>query len=53
MEALLFTQGLNVIYEALILAILVLGLAVVMGLLNVLNIATARPRTRIARIKAS
>jgi len=39
MEALLFTQGLNVVYEALILAILVLGLAVVMGLLNVLNIA--------------
>jgi branched-chain amino acid transport system permease protein/urea transport system permease protein len=39
MEWLLVTQALNVAYEVLILAVLVLGLAVVMGLLNVLNIA--------------
>ena len=39
MESLLVTQALNVAYEVLILAVLVLGLAVVMGLLNVLNIA--------------
>jgi len=39
MESLLITQALNVAYEVLILAVLVLGLAVVMGLLNVLNIA--------------
>jgi branched-subunit amino acid ABC-type transport system permease component len=39
MESLLLTQAINVVYEILILAVLVLGLAVVMGLLNVLNIA--------------
>jgi branched-subunit amino acid ABC-type transport system permease component len=39
MESLLLTQAINVVYEVLILAMLVLGLAVVMGLLNVLNIA--------------
>jgi len=39
MESLLVTQTINVAYEVLILAVLVLGLAVVMGLLNVLNIA--------------
>jgi branched-subunit amino acid ABC-type transport system permease component len=39
MESLLVTQAINVAYEVLILAVLVLGLAVVMGLLNVLNIA--------------
>jgi branched-subunit amino acid ABC-type transport system permease component len=39
MEPLLVTQAINVAYEVLILAVLVLGLAVVMGLLNVLNIA--------------
>jgi branched-subunit amino acid ABC-type transport system permease component len=39
MESLVVTQAINVVYEALILAVLVLGLAVVMGLLNVLNIA--------------
>ncbi|HEY3891147.1 MAG TPA: branched-chain amino acid ABC transporter permease [Bradyrhizobium sp.] len=39
MESLLVTQAINVAYEILILAVLVLGLAVVMGLLNVLNIA--------------
>ena len=39
MESLLVTQAINVVYEVLILAVLVLGLAVVMGLLNVLNIA--------------
>jgi branched-subunit amino acid ABC-type transport system permease component len=39
MESLLVTQSINVAYEVLILAVLVLGLAVVMGLLNVLNIA--------------
>ncbi|GKQ55134.1 branched-chain amino acid ABC transporter permease [Bradyrhizobium sp. Ce-3] len=39
METLLLTQVINVVYEVLILAIIVLGLAVVMGLLNVLNIA--------------
>lgn len=39
MGSLLVTQALNVAYEVLILAVLVLGLAVVMGLLNVLNIA--------------
>jgi branched-chain amino acid transport system permease protein/urea transport system permease protein len=39
MESLLVTQAINVAYEILTLAILVLGLAVVMGLLNVLNIA--------------
>ena len=39
MESLVVTQAINVAYEILILAVLVLGLAVVMGLLNVLNIA--------------
>jgi branched-chain amino acid transport system permease protein/urea transport system permease protein len=39
MESLLLTQAINVVYEVLVLAMLVLGLAVVMGLLNVLNIA--------------
>jgi branched-subunit amino acid ABC-type transport system permease component len=39
MESLLVTHAINVAYEVLILAVLVLGLAVVMGLLNVLNIA--------------
>src|SRR5260370_22536494 len=39
MESLVVTQAINVVYEVLILAVLVLGLAVVMGLLNVLNIA--------------
>lgn len=39
MASLFVTQAINVAYEVLILAILVLGLAVVMGLLNVLNIA--------------
>ena len=39
MQSLLVTQAINVAYEILILAVLVLGLAVVMGLLNVLNIA--------------
>jgi branched-subunit amino acid ABC-type transport system permease component len=39
MESLVVTQAINVFYEILILAVLVLGLAVVMGLLNVLNIA--------------
>jgi branched-chain amino acid transport system permease protein/urea transport system permease protein len=39
MESLLVTHAINIAYEVLILAVLVLGLAVVMGLLNVLNIA--------------
>lgn len=39
MESFIVTQAINVAYEILILAVLVLGLAVVMGLLNVLNIA--------------
>lgn len=39
MESLLVTQAINAVYEVLILAVIVLGLAVVMGLLNVLNIA--------------
>jgi branched-subunit amino acid ABC-type transport system permease component len=39
MHAALITEALNVSYEILILAQVVLGLAVVMGMLNVLNIA--------------
>lgn len=39
MDSVLATQAINVVFEVLILAQIVLGLAVVMGLLNVLNIA--------------
>jgi len=39
MDPVVVTQAINIVYEILILAQVVLGLAVVMGLLNVLNIA--------------
>ena len=39
MDPLIFTQALNVVYGVTTLALLVLGLAVIFGLLGVLNIA--------------